>query len=104
MEQGKEYYKNKWLDSLEENKTLKKQLGLQKESIEEMGESLMSSSLEVGRYADHIIEFDNGTQKTFKNIDNTTINVGKFTKMKNKNGVLIGINQDKVNWFEVHGK
>ncbi len=65
---------------------------------------LKSSSLEVGRYADHIIEFENGTQKTFKDIDNKTINVGKFTKMKNKSGVLIGVAHDKVNFYEVHSK
>ena len=67
-----------------------------------MKHNLKSTALQVGRYADHIIQFENGEQKTFENIDNESIKVGKFTKMKNKDGYLIGVAHDKVNWFEVH--
>jgi len=67
--------------------------------------SLKSTAEETGKYADHIIGFENGDEKTFEDIDNSSIKVGRFTKMKHRDkNIVFGVQHKKVNWFEVHGK
>lgn len=64
--------------------------------------TLKSSIESIGEEVDQIVGFDNGDQKTFRNVLSNTIEVGLFTKFKCKDGKLVAINHRRVNWFEVH--
>lgn len=70
-----------------------------------MNKNLKSSALEVGETSTQIICFKNGEEKTFENVDNNSIKVGRFTKFKIKGkNIICNINHREVNWFEVHGE
>ena len=56
----------------------------------------------VGDVTRHIIHFESGHEKTFENVLSKSVKVGSFTKMKTTQGYSIGIQHQKVEWFEIH--
>lgn len=88
-------------NAMDEVKVLRVQLGKQKESIEEMGASLMSSVEEKGRYTTQILHFAGGEKKTLKGIITSSISQSEMTKFDLKDGRRVYINTKNVNMFEV---
>ena len=64
--------------------------------------SFKSSIEKFGPVVDQVIGFDDGSQKTFKGIITSTIEVGQFTKFQTTDGKLVAINHKKVLFFETH--
>ena len=93
-------YKELYEDAMDKVKGLRVQLKKQKESIECMGNSLMSSVGEKGSIVTQIIHFTDGTKKTFRGIIVSTIEQGEMTKFSLEDGRKIYINTKNVNCFE----
>ena len=85
----------------EEDKGLRKQRDKQKESIEDLGNSLMSSVEEKGKYTTQILHFVDGNKKTFQGVETASIQQSEFTRMDLKDGRRIYVNQKNINCFEV---
>ena len=94
-------YKDMYEDAMDEVKTLRVQLKKQKESIEDMGSSLMSSVEEKGKYTTQILHFVDGNKKTFQGVETASIQQSEFTRMDLKDGRRIYVNQRNINCFEV---
>ncbi len=62
---------------------------------------LKSSIQNKGKFVTQIITFMNGTKKTIKGIDTSTIEQGQFTKFETENGRLVLINDQNVLCIEV---
>jgi hypothetical protein len=62
---------------------------------------LNSSVSKLGRYVTQIFHFKDGQKRTFHKIDTKTIKQGQFTKLTQKNGNLLLINDNNVNMIEV---
>ena len=56
----------------------------------------------VGDLTKQIIHFESGHEKTVNDVLSKEIQVGRFTKLPTKNGYVIMINHDKVEWVEIH--
>ncbi len=56
----------------------------------------------VGETTKHIIHFESGHEKTVNGVISKDIQVGRLTKLPTRNGYLIGIAHDKVEWVEIH--
>lgn len=61
--------------------------------------SKQSSMEKVGKVVTQIIHFDNGEEKTFENIDTSSITIGSFTKFRAGNK-YVAIAHKRVMWFE----
>ena len=63
---------------------------------DDMKTNLLSSVAKEGKYVTQIIHFKNGYRKTIHGVDTVSIETGKFTKFKCKDGRYILINDDNV--------
>jgi hypothetical protein len=63
--------------------------------------SLKSSVEKSGEFVTEIVTFSSGNKKTFRDIITSTICQGEFTQFKLKDGRLIFINTNNVDFFEV---
>ena len=66
-----------------------------------MIETLLSSVEQRGEYVTEIINFKDGTKKTFKGVISKTIEQSEFTRFDLRDGRRIYINPHNVNYFEV---
>ena len=63
--------------------------------------SLKSSVKKEGDIVTQIITFSNGNKKTFEDVITSTIRQGEFTHFNLKDGRLILVNQNNVDFLEV---
>ena len=63
--------------------------------------NLLSSTTKQGRYVTKIIHFKDGYRKTIHDVDTHSIEEGKFTKFKVKDGRMILVNEKNVLMIEV---
>ena len=63
--------------------------------------NLLSSITGQGRYVTKIIHFKGGHRKTIHDVDTHSVEEGKFTKFKTKDGRMILVNQKNVLMVEI---
>ena len=66
-----------------------------------MNRNLLSSITKKGKYVTQIVHFMNGYRKTIHEVDTHSIEEGKFTKFKVKDGRMILVNEKNVLMIEV---
>ena len=64
------------------------------------GNCLAINKLKIMKTFNLIICFENGEEKTFMDVIESSFNVGRFTKFELKNGKKIAVAHNKINWFE----